>query len=275
MTELTRSTLKLAASTLAKRTKYFGCVLWYFVHATKREGAVECIRQVRATDLANHDPLTRRIWRDLEADLVAVSDGFAPSDALLAEVASLERCPLDESCGEGWHRTATHEKQRASASSVLHLKMNARLKQVIRTCRSLISRHKGKAKDMLRFEWFNFKRVLQTKKRHLWRGVNMKRRAFYLRLYRQDSKSRESWASIAVRVKEDHIETEQLDNTGQLQREYMNQAFAIGHYYSVPCPRPELVDNGTSRLLPETTYFQIVNKQDGRARDKIAHLGVA
>ena len=109
-----RGMLPKSSSLALLRNKYLGVVPWALVHATTLEGAKTVVKQIRAHSLESHDPLTLVVWRRLQNDIVAVSEGRPSSDSLDADCDLIDCCcNFDESGGEGVHRDRTHEKSRA------------------------------------------------------------------------------------------------------------------------------------------------------------------
>ena len=73
--------------------------------------------------------------------------------------------------------------------------------------------HGKRAKDMVCYEWFHYKRVLQTNVKQQWQPRRMTSKRFYKRVYRDDAKAAENWSIIAKRVPlERPVETEELGN---------------------------------------------------------------
>jgi len=267
-----KATLRLTAVQLHERYKYLHLVPWFLVHATTSEGATEIVRQVRSRPLAEHDPATRRFWCSFEHDVLAVKDGLPPSIQLIQECDALANASLHEGVGEGWHRTAGHEKTRAPSSSLAHIKQNSRLKDIIRRCRTLIRKHGPKAKAMIRYEWYNSKRLLQTDPKRMWQPRKISTKAFYRRIYREDSKAQDNWSSIMQRVPLDHpVITEDLSAKAQMDKEWLSLVLVPLEYYSVPNRMPTAGPPEPGADPDGREYFQVIAKIDGRARDHAMH----
>lgn len=124
--------------------------------------------------LADHDPFTRQFFGLLEDDLEQLANGGSLSERLGEEVRRLNICPLDESTGEGYHRSTHHEKRRAEASNAAHLKAATRLKENVARVRGFIREHGAPGKRVVRWEWRHWKRVIQTQKKKRHRNTKMK-----------------------------------------------------------------------------------------------------
>ena len=78
--------------------------------------------------MEKHDPYTRWCMQTLGQHVVARSEGMELHVDLENELDRLATTPLDESCGEGYHRDVTYEAKRAARSAQLHLKQTTRRK---------------------------------------------------------------------------------------------------------------------------------------------------
>jgi len=166
---LIKGMMDSAADSLMRRWKYFYIVPWRFSEADTVSGALECCQQVLARPIEEHDPTTRDIWARLSVDITTRSPGGPVTPALKLQVRAIKTTPLDESCGEGWHRDSNHEKCRAPNSSDAHLKRHVRAKGVIKDLRRFCRKYGKEGKDIVRFELRNWKRILQTTWRHRFR----------------------------------------------------------------------------------------------------------
>ena len=89
---------------------------------------------------------------------------------------------------------------------------------------------------MVRYDWFNFKRILQTG--DPWKPVRMSTRSFYERVYRMDEMSLVDWAPViskpglVVPAAQDANTT-----TEALASEYLDAMIVPLTYYSSPEPR--------------------------------------
>jgi len=121
--------LKGKVSGLRMRCKYLRLVPWLFANGDTQEGAAECMRQVRARPLEEHDPVTQSTVRQFGGAMDRVAAGEEPTPEWLAEVELFNLACLDESCGEGYHRGTSQELSRAPASGNEHLKRANRFQQ--------------------------------------------------------------------------------------------------------------------------------------------------
>ena len=113
ITDSIRQMMRLARTTLDRRFRYLGLIPWLFAKADEVDEASLCWAQVEERPLSDHDPVTQDIVARLGPDIQRRAAGGELSPALALEVKILNNSPLDESCGEGFHRSTTHEKVRA------------------------------------------------------------------------------------------------------------------------------------------------------------------
>ena len=213
------------------------------------------MRQVRSKDLAQHDPLTRDIMMRLGGDVETRAAGGDLSPALEREVFLICLCPLDESCGEGYHRGTSHELARASASLPDHLKQAVRQTQELERVRRWTRRHGAKAKRIVRYEWVRWKRILQTKWSKRWASKKMKGAKVYKRIYHDDAKSVEDWRTIVnPEVDPRPPVTEDSTNQSQLENEYLAQVLRPGSYFGVPTRTQSLDEAGVPQVEEENTF---------------------
>ena len=272
MRSLIQAMLRTTADLFQKRTKYFTLVPWLFVQADSIEGAAACVAQVKERPLADHDPTTCDIWSRLQSDLELRAAGGDLTPALAEEVRCLEHTPLDEACGEGYHRDTTHEKVRAPSASMAHLKRNTRIKGVVKLIRTFCRENGHQGREIVRYEFRTWQRVLQTKKRYLWRPKRMKPKDVYKRLYREDAKCDEDWSSIATRLPHGRpIPPENATNREQLEREYLTAVFKPLEFYSVDNDVESLTENGVRTVKKETRYFQLLAAQTGNRKERLMH----
>jgi len=102
-----RSLLLIKATELRTRTKYIDVVPWAFSQADSIEGARECIRQVEAFPLDQHDPYTIRVMARVGQDMKTRAEGGDVSAALQDQVDIIRLAMLDENAGE-WGTQVGH-----------------------------------------------------------------------------------------------------------------------------------------------------------------------
>ena len=124
---------------------------------------------------------------------------------------------------------------------------------------------------MIRYEFRHFKRVLQTS-RHRWRSKQMSRKAFFRRVYREDSKADEDWSGVCQRVPLDRpVFGESPSTRESLEREYLTATLKPLQYYAVETEVPEPQETGAVRMTHNTVYFQLVDAQTASQREKVMH----
>jgi len=194
--------IRLAMSALKYRFQYLGLVPWCIAQADTVEGAAEFLRQVALRPLEDHDLATRDIMSRLEGDLRVRAEGGELSAALAAEVKAANTTNLDESVGEGTHRGTTLEQKRAPSSKTAALKRSIRLKGIIAKIRWFRRKYGGYGKKVVRYEFRNYKRILQTTKKKFWQNARPSRAKVIKRVYREDDRADVDWNIILQRVEE-------------------------------------------------------------------------
>ena len=270
--EVVQAMLRTAADQLTRRLKFTGLVPWLFATADSPEGARECLKQMNAVPLPDHDPVTRDISIRLLPDLEQRAAGGELTPALRDEVHALQNCSLDESCGEGYHRDTTREKQRAAGASLTHLKRHTRVKGVIRMLKSFHRQHGVAGRRVIGYEMEHYKRILQHDPKRRWRGRQMRTSAFMKRLYREDEMGDVDWTSIAQRLPVDRpVPTTEANTRAQLEKEYLAAVLEPLKYYSVEHTVSRTNDDGVAVPVQEHTRFQVLGAQHGTSRLKTMH----
>jgi len=192
-----KNMLLKGASLCRLRCKYLGIVPWAFARADEVEGAIEVVRQMEATEIRLHDPLVQDIWRRLEGDIRRRAAGQDATKELLEEVKTINLASLDEGAGEGLHRSTNHEKTRAPGCKMVHLKGTARHKQDLAVCKSFLARWGDRGKDVFRYDWHHWKRIVQTKRRLRWRNKQARPKAVIKQVHREDYWGDDDWSAMA------------------------------------------------------------------------------
>ena len=229
-----------AWSLLKERTKYLSLIPWRFVTADTPEGAKACLEQLARTPDNRLDPLSKYFKANLVSDMENVRDGGPCSLALHIEVQTLNDCPLDESAGEGYHRETHLAHQRAPAASTITVVQEVRFNRTRDRIRGIIKDHGKSGRHMLRFEWHNWKRILQVCRKLFHRPKQLSATAAMKRIYRMDEKALDNWdLVVGTPVKhEDPVEVPDND-ADALRREYLAGALRIHSHFSVE-PRAEV-----------------------------------
>ena len=264
--------LRCAADLFLKRCKYFGIVPWAFVLADTVAGAAACVQQVNERPLCEHDRATQDIWGRLQKDIEARAAGGEVTPALAEEVRILGHTPLDEGCGEGYHRDTSHEKIRAPSAATAHLKQHTRIKGVIKTFRKLCADNGRRGKAVVNYERKHWTRILQTARKYRWRGKQMKAKAVFARIYREDAKGSADWSSICQRLQPDRpVPEDAATSREQLEREYLTSVFKPLEYYTVESQTETQNEAGEPEIETTPITFQLLEAQAGVRRDKVMH----
>ena len=267
--------LRLAAETLILRFKYLKTVPWCFVRADSVEGAAEFLRGATSRPSEEQDPLTNYLLEKHRASLVARANGEECTPGLKDDVSRMDEVPLDESAGEGYHRSTHHTLVRASASTSVYIKQSTRTKKNIQLLKRFL-RMGPAGKQVIRFEWRVWKRVLQVKRASLWTPKGrMNRDAVFKRIYRMDEAAELNWSLFGDRVLApgQGLAPEPLDNVNRqydgLRIEYLQYVLKTKQWYSVELPRAAMSEVGLPIERKETQYFQIVAMTSCRSRPSL------
>ena len=220
--------------------------------------------------MTEHDALTQSIWARLHADIDACAATGVVSPALATEARLIRLTPLDESAGEGYHRSTHHELTRACSSSTAHLKRTVRKKEILKKATHLLKKYGARAKRVVRHDWRAWSRILQTRAAHRWSPKRMKPQAVYRRLYREDEMAREDWGAIVKRVQTHNtVATDKFDEKGSVQREYLLAVLKPEGVYSVQHQAQEAQPDGGVADVERTTHFKVLDVVHSRSRPKL------
>jgi len=256
---------------LRLRTRYLFIPPWSVVQCNTQEGARAFLEHVARFDMDSHDPLTRHIMSTLGQCIQAVADGGDVPTPLLEEIAIFDLCPLDESAGEGVHRSDTLEKTRAAASSMHHIKQSARERQVLARLTSFVDKHGLQGRRVLRYEFHNWKRILQTNPMRSWQAPkDLKARDALDRIYREDAKAEEDWsAAVSLAAAYEKEQAEKVNNEGQLLNEYLVATLERNRVYSVDAPTTSMGPDGAAEEVEAPVFFRVNDIVHGNSRPHV------
>ena len=262
--------LRYVAVGLRVRFLYLCSIPWALATCDTVAGAKDCLEQWYAWAADLHDPYTRWFMSMFEGALIHLRDTGECALELAEEVRLLCYASLDESAGEGYHRSTNCERRRCAGAKLAYIKASTRIAANLKLVRGFLDKYRSKARRVVRYEWRNYKRVLKgtfVKRRRVETNVKMKPAAFYARLYRMDEKALENWAPLI-----DHVEpsseqaiVETDDDT--VRREYYMATFKEGVYYRL-AKRVDVVDADRVRKERQDTYFQVLKIHAGKSRTK-------
>ena len=272
------TSLRQTASLLDLRFKYLKVVPWNFAHADSRDGAALFLAGATSRPLAQQDALTQYLYSTHRDALeVVVAGGICPP-LLLEEVSVVNETPLDESAGEGYHRSTHLTRVRARACKTPYIKMSTRLNQNMDQLKSFL--RKGEAgKRVIRYEWRRWSRVLQVKRRSLWRKRHWPASKVFERVYRMDAFSDEDWSSVVVSIpapgqgKDPRGESAAAAVSGsQLEAcriEYLLDVLKPPEWYQVQVPVTAQNDHGDVEERLEPRRFQLLHMTSSKSRPKL------
>ena len=172
----------------------------------------------------------------------------------------------------GYHRSTSHEKQRASASTEIHLKQSTRFKKSVANVTDFLDVHGERGEQVLRYEWRCWKRVLQTDEKHRWRPVLEPGGDVIKRIYREDRKAEDDFALICSReaiVRP--VEREDVDGKDEVLHEYLGSVLQGDGQYSVSTRTTQPGPDGNLERVVKTVFFNLIETAHGGHRPKMMH----
>ena len=165
--------LRLAAAKLESKTKYAYILPWTFCNADTQKGAKACSTQLRGRPLELHDEATQELMATADhlQSLTLVAEGCPCPLSWQREVDRISNSCIDESAGEGYHRGAHHTSILAPASESAYIKQSTRNTDSVKRIRKSIQTKGKRGIAVVRYEWRNWKRILQTNMKKKWRPV--------------------------------------------------------------------------------------------------------
>ena len=277
--DVVQTQLRLIAELLTLRFHYLSVVPWSFCKADTPAGAAEFLRGATSRPLAEQDPLTSYLLNKHEEALQALENSVSvgggrvvvPDPALVEEVEEINNTPLDESAGEGYHRGTNHTRTRCTGAKTPYIKQSTRTKANLILMKQF-ARMGPQGQRVVRFEWRNWKRILQVQPRYYWRNVrDMNAEAVFRRVYRMDEMAQFSWSSDLVRAPGQgpapvaHVDTKTRQSL-ELRCEYAMCVLEPKRWYSVSVPRAAFPGDGEVVEEREVSYFQILSRTHTRSR---------
>lgn len=98
------------ASMSHQRFKYFVACSWSFVKSLSIDGAKDFLEKVQERPLDEHDPQTMKLYAKSKDDLEARAVSSDVTSRHAETVRVMKLAALDESAGESYQRSTTHEK---------------------------------------------------------------------------------------------------------------------------------------------------------------------
>ena len=200
-----------------------------------------------------------------------------PSPALAVQVARLTRAALDETAGEGYHRSTNHEMKRAPGSATEHVMQTPRARHCIRESLELIRSYGEPGKAVFRFCWRTWSSILQATPRRRWDLVKLPPSAVFRRVYREDDKAHEDWSSIVATRPVNHgVASESLNAKGAVQREWLVAVLKPSSTFSVDSLVHAPGEDGRLEEGVRTRYFEVLDVVTSRNRPKTmptVHVG--
>ena len=278
LTAEVKTVLRSAADISERDHGYLKVAPWSFADADTAEGARLFLHTSRLKPREEQDELTQYFLEKYEADLEVCADGGGASASLSYEVSAVGDSPLDESAGEGYHRSTHHVRQRGPVSKMPFIKQSVRLRQNLKLLKYFLGLGL-RGKKVIRFEWRRWSRVLQTSPRMQWSCKKMKPRSVFERVYHMDSKAEEPWSSICHRILAPGqgppppdlsvIATKEQKDRDALRMEYLQCVLRPGRVYTVQIPVAGLAEDGASIEKKEKKFFELMSISSGKSRPHV------
>jgi len=265
-----------AAAALRLRGKYLGVVPWRFAGAGDPKVAAFCVEQVKSRPLSDHDPVTRKIWGLLQADLEQRAQGGDITPALQHMLDRMGDISLDESGGEGFHRSTNHEHCRARAAKNVHLKRTVRQNKTIRTVKTLMRIYGDRGKDVVAYEWLHWKRLFQIAPKYRWRSKHWKASYTIARIYREDPSADLDWRVAAGTLPDPRpVVPNSASDKEALETEWLVATLDRNAFYSVTHSVEEHTEAGGTEQVERTEYFQVLSIQHPKNKPHLIHTVVS
>jgi len=184
---------------------------------------------------------------------------------------------LDESRGEEYHKYTTLEKKRAPASTIKRLKQTTRTKKALASIKAFQKKYGDRGKEVVRFEWAKYKRILRPAGRRRWIPVRMDTELFYKRVYREDEKAELNWNNVATKpvFPRPVVPERAADAREQVETEYVTAIVEAGNHYSVRREIPAAPDGNDEVAHPTEVHFRLINTVSAHSRPHIVHTADA
>ena len=248
--------LGIKVAELGTRSRYLQSAPWCFVNADSVQGATHLLDRVARFDMAQHDALTQDLVAQFGADVQVVKDGGPVSQALAREIKIMCWSPLDESAGEGVHRSDTLEIKRATGSTIQHVKQSARERGVFQRLNDFVETHGIRGRRVLRYEFHSWKRILQIRTDRQWNmPKEFTERAALDRIYREDDMAEEDWSSaVSTAPAHEKAQAEKKSEETNLANEYLVAVMERNAFYSVDVPRMEVDPDGRDKEVVKPVF---------------------
>ena len=262
-----RRMLEYSATGMMRRSKYLNMPPHSFSQCGTRQGAKAFLDAVAQHPIDHHDTVTINLMHCFGALLMEFVDGADISPALKEGIRVFNLATLDESRGERYHKIPTVEKKRAPASTSRRLKQCTRAPESLKHMRRFRKRFGPRAKDIIRYEWEHFKRVLRPAGDNEWKPVQLEKDAFYARVYREDELADLNWNNVAVKPPPARpVAHDSPSGTESLHNEYVMALVEPGNHYSVRGPQPASDAGGEAAPQREEIHFRLINTVTSHSR---------
>ena len=189
---------------------------------------------------------------------LVVGDFGEPSDKLREEMTSVRNSSLESGLAEGYHRSTHYSLERAAASRTPWVLASTRYEQNIKICDTFVEDYGEYGRDVFRFEWQNFKRLLRPTKRREFIPVKVRDQPFFEQVYCL-SPPDPAWSNLVGTVGSRSGPPPPDDSVTKMRTEYLKTVIAADNYYSVDLTEAQLAEDGSAVEYEVKTYFQVIH----------------
>ena len=170
---------------------------------------------------------------------------------------------LGEAAAEGYHRGTRLDKLRAESSTREKLIAAQRETQCFKRGLNWIEKRGPAGRRAFRYEWANFKRLLQTgeERRKLQRRKLMTDQEFFKQMYRMDNPAQLEWHNLFAKPKK---EDNSLPSRDAVRVEYLQQVLQPPTTFGYERHAGDGPEEG-----PKWSYFHVLQLRTSRSRPKV------
>jgi hypothetical protein len=182
----------------------------------------------------------------------------------------LAKSPLDEGPGESYHRVTNLTQSTAPAAKEPWVMASTRHTQSLSISQDFIDSNGFLGAKVFRFEWQNFKRVLQLNRQKPWRPVQLNDSRFFQKLYKLDANADDDeWLKVCVTPGPRVPPPPPDNNDRKLQHEYLKTVIKVDCYYSVPLINTAMDGAGGVEDVVEQNFFMVLEHTGGSAKPRV------
>ena len=147
---------------------------------------------------------------------------------------------------------------------------NTRAKASLQNLKKFQKRYGERGKQVIRFEYANYKRILRGPSSSKWKPVKMSVNDFFARIYREDAHAELNWSNIAPKppLPRPIIPEKAADSAEQLNNEYVSALVTPGGHYSIE-REVHAPGDAAHPHVTETLHFRLIDVQTAHNRPHV------